>query len=364
MSPSGPGTGAALLRPLYREGRVLRMLDQRLLPGEEVWLTLEGPDEIAGAIRDMAVRGAPAIGVAAAYGAAFSLRDGEGRGSPRERFEAACALLAGSRPTAVNLFAALARLSARFESLGGRPAAEVERALVAEADAVAEEDIASCLRIGDHGAALLTGNTTVLTHCNAGALATAGYGTALGVIRGAVAQGKAIRVLADETRPFLQGARLTAWELARDGIPVEILTDSMAGHFLSRGEISAVVVGADRIAANGDTANKIGTYSLAVLAKENGVPFYVAAPATTLDLACPDGRSIPIEERTSAEVLSIAGHRIAPEGVLARHVAFDVTPARYITAIVTDEGICRPPYTETLTSAVQRAKKRAEARSD
>ncbi len=362
MSPSGPGTGAALLRPLYREGRDLRMLDQRLLPAEEVWLTLEGPEEIAAAIRNMAVRGAPAIGVAAAYGAAFSLRGLESGDSARDRFQAARALLAASRPTAVNLFAALDRLSACFESLIGRPAAEVERALVAEADAVAEEDIASCLRIGDHGAALLTGDTTVLTHCNAGALATAGYGTALGVIRGAVAQGKVIRVLADETRPFLQGARLTAWELARDGIPVEILTDSMAGHFLSRGEISAVIVGADRIAANGDTANKIGTYSLAVLAKENGVPFYVAAPATTLDLVCPDGSSIPIEERTSAEVLSIAGHRIAPEGVLARHVAFDVTPARYITAIVTDEGVCRSPYRESLAAAVQRARERPESR--
>ncbi len=358
MSPSGPGTGAALLRPLYREGRILRMLDQRLLPVEEVWLSLETPGEIAAAIRDMAVRGAPAIGVAAAYGAAFSLREVKEPGSERERFEAARALLAGSRPTAVNLFAALARLAARFDSLETHPPAEIERALVAEADAVAEEDIASCLRIGEFGAALLTGGTTVLTHCNAGALATAGYGTALGVIRGAVAAGKSIRVFADETRPFLQGARLTAWELARDGIPVEILTDSMAGHFLSRGEISAVVVGADRIAANGDTANKIGTYSLAVLARENGVPFYIAAPATTLDLACPDGGSIPIEERTSAEVLSIAGRRIAPEGVLARHVAFDVTPARYITAIVTDEGICRAPYPESLLQATRQANAR------
>ncbi|MEO8189638.1 MAG: S-methyl-5-thioribose-1-phosphate isomerase [Acidobacteriota bacterium] len=358
MSQAGPGTGDALLRPLYREGRILRMLDQRLLPGEEAWLTLESPEEIAAAIRDMAVRGAPAIGVAAAYGAAFSLRGSRAAGSPRERFGAARALLAASRPTAVNLFAALDRLSARFDALGSCAEAEVERALVAEADAVAEEDIASCLRIGETGAALLSGGTTVLTHCNAGALATAGYGTALGVIRGAVAQGKAIRVLADETRPFLQGARLTAWELARDGIPVEILTDSMAGHFLSRGEISAVIVGADRIAANGDTANKIGTYSLAVLARENGVPFYVAAPATTLDLACPDGGSIPIEERTSGEVLSIAGHRIAPEGVLARHVAFDVTPARYITAIVTDEGICRPPFGESLLGAVRNSKER------
>ena len=361
MTPSGrPGTSAALLRPLFREGRILRLLDQRLLPAEEVWLSLEEPEGIARAIRDMAVRGAPAIGVAAAYGAAFSLRSRRpAAATSRERFEAARALLAASRPTAVNLVAALARLGARFEEASARPPVEIEQALVAEADAIAEEDIASCLRIGEHGASLLSGGTTVLTHCNAGALATAGYGTALGVIRAAVAQGKAIRVFADETRPYLQGARLTAWELARDGIPVEILTDSMAGHFLSRGEIAAVVVGADRIAANGDTANKIGTYSLAVLSKENGVPFYVAAPATTLDLACPDGSGIPIEERTSEEVLSIGGRTIAPEGVVARHVAFDVTPARYITAIVTDEGICRPPYRESLAEAVGRAAKRS-----
>jgi methylthioribose-1-phosphate isomerase len=192
----------------------------------------------------------------------------------------------------------------------------------------------------------------VLTHCNAGALATAGYGTALGVIRGAVERGKSIRVLADETRPFLQGARLTAWELSRDGIPVEVITDSMAGHFLSRGEIEAVVVGADRIAANGDVANKIGTYSLGVLARENGVPFYVAAPTTTIDLACKDGSAIPIEERAGGEVLSFAGQAIAPAGVGARHIAFDVTPARYVTAIVTDRGICRPPYDRSLREAV------------
>ena len=351
-------TREEVFRPLYREGRILRLLDQRLLPGSEVWLELSNPEEIAAAIRDMAVRGAPAIGVAAAYGAAFSLRP-KTAGSPRERFESARAVLAASRPTAVNLFAALSRMAARFERLAGGNEEEIERGLIREADAIAAEDIASCRRIGAFGAELLSGGTTVLTHCNAGALATAGYGTALGVIRGAVEAGKKIRVLADETRPFLQGARLTAWELARDGIEVEILTDNMAGHFLSRGEIAAVVVGADRIAANGDTANKIGTYSVAVLARENGVPFYVAAPATTLDLACPDGTKIPIEERSSAEVLSIGGHAIAPDGVRARHVAFDVTPARYITAIVTDEGICRTPYGESLAGAVGRARERS-----
>ena len=352
-------TAADVFRPLFRQGSSLRLLDQRLLPAEEVWLVLDEPSEIARSIRDMAVRGAPAIGVAAAYGVAFSLR-GEEKASARERFDAARALLAASRPTAVNLFAALERMAARFDSVAGGDGKEIERALVAEADAIAAEDIASCIRIGADGAALLETGTTVLTHCNAGALATAGYGTALGVIRGAIAAGKAIRVLADETRPYLQGARLTAWELARDGIPVEILTDSMAGHFLSRGEIAAVVVGADRIAANGDTANKIGTYSLAVLAKENGVPFYVAAPATTIDSACADGTGIPIEERASSEVLSIGGRAIAPAGVTARHVAFDVTPARYVTAIVTDEGVCRPPYTASLAVAVRRARERRD----
>jgi methylthioribose-1-phosphate isomerase len=344
-------SAGGFLRPLYREGRALRLLDQRLLPSEEVWLSLERAAEVALAIRDMAVRGAPAIGVAAAYGAAFAMRSGESN-PPAERFETARRLLAATRPTAVNLFSALTRMDLRFRlEAAGAPDA-IEAALLAEADAIAAEDIAACLRIGAFGAPLLAGERAVLTHCNAGALATAGYGTALGVIRGAVAAGKRIRVLASETRPFLQGARLTAWELARDRIPVEIITDSMAGHFLSRGDIEAVVVGADRIAANGDTANKIGTYSLAVLARENRVPFYVAAPTTTVDLACPDGTRIPIEERAPSEVLSFAGKTVAPAGVSARHVAFDVTPARYITAIVTDRGVCREPFAESLRNAV------------
>jgi methylthioribose-1-phosphate isomerase len=347
--PPEPGT---LFRPLYRDGGELLLLDQRLLPGEEVWLRLSRAPEIAVAIRDMAVRGAPAIGVAAAYGAAFSLRSGTT--TPQtERFDVARRLLASTRPTAVNLFAALERIARRFAREAGGSDAAVEAALVEEADAVAAEDIEACRAIGRHGAALLSGERAVLTHCNAGALATAGYGTALGVIRGAVEAGKPIRVLADETRPFLQGARLTAWELSRDGIPVELITDGMAGHFLSRGAIEAVVVGADRIAANGDVANKVGTYGLAVLAKENGVPFYVAAPTTTVDLACPDGASIPIEERSPAEVLRFAGVPIAPEGVSARHVAFDVTPARYVTAIVTEKGVARPPYGASLQKAVR-----------
>jgi methylthioribose-1-phosphate isomerase len=347
-------SAAELFRPVYREGRVLMLLDQQLLPAEEVWLRLERAPEVAIAIRDMAVRGAPAIGVAAGYGAAFSMRSGETT-PPEERFGAARRLLGATRPTAVNLFAALDRMERRFEEVRSRPADAIEASLVEEADAIAEEDIAACRRIGAYGASLLAGGKTLLTHCNAGALATAGYGTARGVVRAAVEAGKAVRVLASETRPFLQGARLTAWELSRDRIPVEIITDNMAGHFLSRGGIEAVVVGADRIAANGDVANKIGTYSVAVLARENGVPFYVAAPTTTIDLACPDGAHIPIEERSAAEVLMLGGRSIAPAGVAARHVAFDVTPARYVTAIITDQGVCRPPYAESLQAAVAKA---------
>ncbi|HKD17725.1 MAG TPA: S-methyl-5-thioribose-1-phosphate isomerase [Thermoanaerobaculia bacterium] len=346
-------TRIEVFRPLYREGGVLRLLDQRRLPAEEVWLTLERAPEIAVAIRDMAVRGAPAIGVAAAYGAAFSLRSG-GSTPAAERFATARRLLAATRPTAVNLFAALERMERRFAAAVSGPPGSIEETLVAEADAIAAEDIEFCRRIGAFGAELLSGQRHVLTHCNAGALATAGYGTALGVIRGAVEAGKPIRVLADETRPYLQGARLTAWELSRDGIPVEIITDNMAGHFLSRGEVEAIVVGADRIAANGDVANKIGTYGLAVLAKENRVPFYVAAPMTTVDFACPDGAAIPIEERSGSEVLSFAGQAIGPAGVGARYAAFDVTPARYVTAIVTDRGIVRSPYTEGLRAAASR----------
>jgi methylthioribose-1-phosphate isomerase len=345
------------LLPVYREGSRLRLLDQRLLPASEVWLTLEKTSEVAVAIREMAVRGAPSIGVAAAYGAAFAMRSGATT-SPAERFETARNVLAATRPTAVNLFAALERVERRFLESTGSPPEEIERVLIAEADAIAEEALDSSRRLGRHGAALLAADSTVLTHCNAGALATGGYGSALGVIRAAVESGKTVRVLAPETRPFLQGSRLTAWELARDGIPVEVITDGMSGHYLSRGEVAAVVVGADRIAANGDTANKIGTYTHAVLAKENGVPFYVAAPTSTIDLACPDGTRIPLEERAAAEVLSFAGQPTAPAGVGARHPAFDVTPARYISAIVTEEGICRPPYERSLADAVARATER------
>ena len=337
----------SLFRPLYREGNDLQLLDQRLLPGREVWLTLSKPPEIALAIREMAVRGAPAIGVAAAYGAAFAMRSGATTPAA-ERFETARHLLAGTRPTAVNLFAALERMARRFAGVAQAAPEAIETALIAEADAIAAEDIEACRRIGRYGAELLSADTLVMTHCNAGALATAGYGTALGVIRGAVAAGKAIRVLACETRPYLQGARLTAWELARDGISVEIITDSMGGYFLSRGGVAAVVVGADRIAANGDTANKIGTYSMAVLAKENNVPFYIAAPISTFDLSIASGEQIPIEERSAAEVTHIQGVRIAPVDVAAAHPAFDVTPSRYIAAIFTERGVAKAPYPESL----------------
>ena len=352
-----------VLLPVYRDGPALKMLDQRLLPSQEIWLTFEKPSEVALAIREMAVRGAPSIGVAAAYGAAFSMRSGATT-TPTERFETARNVLAATRPTAVNLFAALAQMEARFRESAHLPPEEIEAALLEEADAIAAEALESSRRLGRHGAVLLTGGSTVLTHCNAGGLATGGYGSALGVVRAAVESGKYIRVMAPETRPFLQGSRLTAWELARDGIPVDVITDGMSGHYLSRGEVAAVVVGADRIAANGDAANKIGTYTHAVLAKENGVPFYVAAPTTTIDLACPEGSAIPIEERSADEVLSFAGHPIAPAaGVGARHAAFDVTPARYITAIVTEEGICRPPYGESLAAAVHRAGEARRARA-
>jgi len=335
-----------LFRPLYWKSGKLVLLDQRELPGREVWRELETPAEVAFAIRSMQVRGAPAIGAAAGFGIALAFR--APGGSPRGKFERAAAAIRAARPTARDLFAAVERMERAFAPVEGRGESEIAAAMEAEAIALSEEGIEACRAIGRHGAALLSDGATVLTHCNAGALATSGYGTALGVIRGAVEAGKAIRVLADETRPFLQGARLTAWELQRDRIPVEIITDSMAGHFLKSGEISAVVVGADRIAANGDAANKIGTYSLAVLSRENGVPFYVAAPTTTIDRSLPDGSSIPIENRTSEEVVEIGGVAIAPAGVTARHPAFDVTPARYITAIITEKGAHRPPYGETL----------------
>ena len=317
------------------------MIDQTRLPREQVFVTCRTYLEVADAIQTMVIRGAPAIGVAAAMGVALGVQEGAD-------FETVCKALAATRPTAVNLFWGIKRMKDVYASLAGASREERVRSMIKEAQTVRLEDIAICEAIGRNGAPLVPDHKTVLTHCNAGALATAGYGTALGVIRAAVSAGKKIDVFADETRPFLQGARLTAWELQQDGIPTTIITDNMAGHFLRSGRIGCVVVGADRIAANGDVANKIGTYSVAVLAKENGVPFYVAAPVSTFDLTLASGDLIPIEERSPEEVTHFRGVPVAPEAMLAKHPAFDVTPARYVTAIVCENGVARPPYEESL----------------
>ena len=318
------------------------MIDQTRLPRETVFVTCRTYLEVADAIKTMIIRGAPAIGVAAAMGVAIGVERSD------DDFELICSTLAATRPTAVNLFWGIDRMRRLHASLAGRSRAEMVAAMVTEAKIVKDEDVAICKAIGAHGAVLVPDHKTVLTHCNAGALATAGYGTALGVIRAAVAAGKTIDVFADETRPFLQGARLTAWELQQDGIPTTLITDNMAGHFLKSGRIGCVVVGADRIAANGDVANKIGTYSVAVLAKENGVPFYVAAPISTLDLTLADGSLIPIEERSSKEVTEVYGVPVAPEGIAVLNPAFDVTPNRYVVGIITEKGVAYPPFTESL----------------
>jgi len=333
------------------DGDAVVLLDQRRLPQEEIYLRLESGEAVARAIEDMAVRGAPAIGVTAAMGVALEL----GR-APDAELEATLARiserLGRTRPTAVNLPWALRRMRdalARELASGASPRA-LREAARAEAQRIADEDVASCRAIGDAGAELVPRGARVLTHCNAGALATAGYGTALGVVRSAARAGRLAHVVAQETRPFLQGARLTAWELARDGIPVRLITDSMGGALMARKDVDLVIVGADRIAANGDVANKIGTYTLAVLARAHGLPFYVAAPWSTVDLSLASGSQIPIEERSPAEVTSVAGHRIAPEGVLALHPAFDVTPADFVTAIITERGVIRPPLAAGLAA--------------
>ncbi|HEV2444342.1 MAG TPA: S-methyl-5-thioribose-1-phosphate isomerase [Candidatus Sulfopaludibacter sp.] len=327
------------------------MIDQTRLPLEECYVTCRTYQEVAAAIQDMIIRGAPAIGVAAAMGVALGVLHA-GEGDLDRQVETIAGTLAKTRPTAVNLFWAIARMRRLYETLRGKPIAEIRQALVREALLVREEDIAICRAIGRNGAALVPDRKTVLTHCNAGALATAGYGTALGVIRAAIESGKQVDVFADETRPFLQGARLTVWELQQDGIPTTLITDNMAGHFMRSGRIGCVVVGADRIAANGDVANKVGTYSVAVLAKENGVPFFVAAPISTLDLTLPSGDSIPIEQRPPAEVTHLFGHQVAPEGTAVQNPAFDVTPARYVTAIVTEKGVAQAPYEVSLRNLV------------
>src|SRR3954466_5122250 len=330
----------------------VRFIDQTRLPTEEVYVTCRDYREVATAIRDMIVRGAPAIGVTAAMGVALGVRDSKAKNHDdlRTEFNEICNTLAATRPTAVNLFWAIQRMRDRFEQLASAPLDKIKGALIEEAKQMYLADIAACEAMGRNGAVLMPSSGGVLTHCNAGALATCGYGTALGVIRAAVEAGKKIHVFADETRPFLQGSRLTAWELTKDGIPTTVISDNMAGAVMKEGKIAAVVVGADRIAANGDVANKIGTYTVAVLAKEHGIPFYVAAPISTIDLATPDGSKIPIEQRNRAEVTHIAGKLITPEGVGVENPAFDVTPAKYVTAIVTERGIARAPYDESLAT--------------
>jgi methylthioribose-1-phosphate isomerase len=323
------------------------MIDQTRLPLHEEYVTCRTYEDVAAAIRNMVIRGAPAIGVAAAMGVALGVAHADG-GDLDAQVERICDTLARTRPTAVNLFWAIDRMRKLYQSLRGWPLAEIRERLAAEARQIRLEDIAINQAIGRHGADLVPDGKTVLTHCNAGALATAGYGTALGVIRAAVEAGKKVDVFADETRPFLQGARLTVWELQQDHIPATLITDNMAGHFLKSGRIGCVVVGADRIAANGDVANKIGTYSVAVLAKENGVPFFVAAPISTLDLTLASGDLIPIEYRPDAEVTHVFGNAVAPEGTRVENPAFDVTPNRYVTAIVTERGVARAPYVESL----------------
>jgi methylthioribose-1-phosphate isomerase len=323
------------------------MIDQTRLPRVTEFVTCTTYREVADAIRNMIIRGAPAIGVAAAMGVALGALQADPARFDAE-FEEICATLAATRPTAVNLFWAIDRMKRLRSSLQGQPLEALRAALVREAQQVYLEDIAINQAIGAHGAPLVPDGKTVLTHCNAGALATAGYGTALGVIRAAVAAGKNIDVFADETRPFLQGARLTVWELQQDGIPTKLITDNMAGHFLKSGRIGCVVVGADRIARNGDVANKVGTYSVAVLARENNVPFFVAAPVSTLDLTLDSGDQIPIEERPATEVTEVFGVPVAPEGTAVENPAFDVTPNRYVSGIITENGVARAPYEESL----------------
>lgn len=332
------------MKPIIWCGDHAELIDQTTLPTEENWISCSTPEKIAWAIETMKVRGAPAIGVSAAYGMALAALNNASLPikSLKEKLAAASKLIGATRPTAVNLFWALKEMEKVW--LNSDDPATLVQAMVKRAQEIATEDENMCKAIGRHGAALVPNNARILTHCNAGALATADYGTALGVIRAAFEEGKVKMVWADETRPFLQGARLTAWELHKDNIPVRLICDNMAGHFMQRGQIDMAVVGADRITANGDVANKIGTYSVAVLCKEHNIPFYVAAPYSTIDLNLHDGKDIPIEERKAEELTTMAGKRIAPEGIEVANPAFDVTPAKLITAIITEKGVFRPPF--------------------
>ena len=339
------------------QGDTIVMVDQRKLPGQEIYVRCRTAPEVARAIRTMVIRGAPAIGVSAAMGIALGMKRSTAKGTRQfaVEFQKTCDMMAATRPTAVNLFWAIDRMKRAFAegAQAGESPEEIAARLEREARAIHDEDVASCRAMGAVGAAVVPDGARVLTHCNAGALATAGYGSALGVVRAAVEQGKRVAVIADETRPFLQGSRLTAWELLRDGIETTVITESMAGPLMRAGDIDLVVVGADRIAANGDTANKIGTYTVAVLAHEHKVPFYVAAPLSTVDLATPDGDHIPIEERDQREVTHLGASRLTPEGAQIRNPAFDVTPHRYIAGIITEKGIFRPPYIESLKRAFE-----------
>jgi methylthioribose-1-phosphate isomerase len=347
-----------MLPTIAREGDAVIMIDQRKLPAEEVYVRCKTAAEVARAIRTMVIRGAPAIGVAAAMGIAIGMRQSKATGTQKfaAEFHKICELMAATRPTAVNLFWAIDRMKRTFAAAAqaGESVVEIKERLDREAQAIHDEDLASCRAMGQFGAEVVPDEARILTHCNAGALATAGYGTALGVIRGAVEKGKRVAVFADETRPFLQGARLTAWELVRDGIETTVITDNMTGALMNQGKVDLVVVGADRIAANGDTANKIGTYGVAVLAREHNIPFYVAAPLSTIDLNTPDGAHIPIEERNRKEVTHVAGSQLAPDGALVWNPAFDVTPHRFIAGIITERGIFRAPYTESLRRAFEK----------
>jgi len=346
-----------VISPVTWDDGAVVILDQRRLPHEQSLLRCRDHHEVATAIRDMAIRGAPAIGVAAGFALALGARLTRAEGRPlRNEFDDMCAELAATRPTAVNLFWAIARMRRRFDALAAEGGETIRTGLLAEALAIQAEDLAACRRMGDLGAELLPAEARVLTHCNAGALATAGYGTALGIVRSAARLGKLKQVFADETRPFLQGTRLTTWELVQEGIPTTLITDGMAGHLMACGEVNVIVVGADRIAANGDVANKIGTYPLAVLARENGIPFYVAAPLSTLDLATREGSAIPIEERAPEEVTHHGGRRLAPLGVAVRNPAFDITPHRYVTAIISEAGVAWPPYVESLRRLAEAAR--------
>jgi len=344
-----------MLPTIAWDGDAIVMVDQRKLPATETYVTCRTVNDVAKAIKTMVIRGAPAIGVCAAMGVALGAARSKATGTKQfvTEFQRNCDLLASTRPTAVNLFWALERMKQSFTegAQAGESVDQLKARLRQTADRIHDDDVESCRAIGRHGATVVPAEARILTHCNAGALATAGYGTALGVIRGAVEAGKTVAVLADETRPFLQGARLTAWELVRDGIDTTVITDNMAGAMMRAGLVDLVVVGADRIAANGDTANKIGTYSVAILAKEHGIPFYVAAPWSTIDLATPDGSAIPIEERSPREVTHVGTTRVAPDGAKVRNPSFDVTPAKYITAIITERGVYRAPFAESLRPA-------------